>query len=98
MLCASLSASRTRSESILEPHPSKSPCLLSLLVVARHVRRYVGTCGLSQKEIGAGFGVRHFAVSKAVAGLGRDLTRDRRLARLVKRLTSLLPSPATAKS
>jgi hypothetical protein len=49
------------------------------------------------KQIGAVFAVGRFGVSKPVADLGRDLTRDRRRARLVKRLTWLFQSRGTAK-
>ena len=93
-----------RSQSGLCPQPKVEGGRLK--VANQNLRRRArnGTLVI-QKEIGAAClpqqrrrqvcGVGRLAV-KTVAGLGRDLTRDRRRARLLKRPTSMLQSPARA--
>jgi len=63
-------------------------------VPARMVALYLAyaTTGLSQKEIGAVFGVGRYAVSKAAIGVRGQLRRNPRLGRLVEKLHTTLVS------
>jgi putative transposase len=77
----------------VEPETIRRPAGRS---AARAIAIYLAykTCGLSEKDIGAAFGVGRFAVSKAVGRVRQDLGGDRVRAPLVKRLHAALQGPA----